>query len=100
MHTDHMLNVTRRHDGEVPRSWKAGDTNYQKAKVIAAVAWHDCKDASDPEFLATDLTFQENCIGVVESLMRGNMADDSKFAQAAARRWAEVNQPSSQEIVL
>lgn len=97
-HGDTLLNLVRRHDGAVPASWLSGDTNYQKAKVIAAVSWHDIKPAEDPEFLQCDLTFQENCIGVVESLMRGNEPDETPFAQAAYKRWLEVSQPSTTEI--
>jgi hypothetical protein len=92
-HIDAIQNIAKRHDGQIPPTWLSGDTEYQKAKVIAAVAHHDCKDAADPEFLVCDLAYQEKCIGIVESLMRGNMADDSVFAQAAARRWAEVSNP-------
>jgi|SRR5687768_18428534 len=98
MHADQLNHLARRHDGLIPPSWLTGDTEYQKAKVIAAVAWHDCKDAADPEFLSCDLSHQERCIGIVESLMRDNMPDDTPFAQAAARRWAEVNQPSTEEL--
>lgn len=99
MHTDQLVNMTQRHDGVVPSTWLTGDTDYQKAAVIAAVAWHDIKDPADPELTAADLTFRENCIGVVESLMRDNEPDDSPFAQAAARRWAEVkDQPPTKEI--
>jgi hypothetical protein len=97
-HADQLSHLAKRHDGVIPPSWLTGDTEYQKAKVIAAVAYHDMKDPADPPFLQCDLTFQENCIGIVESLMRGNMPDDSPFAQAAARRWAEVNQPSTEEL--
>jgi hypothetical protein len=97
-HIDQLQNIAKRHDNVVPASWLSGDTNYQKAKVIAAVAWHDIKDPADPPFLSCDLTFQENCIGIVESLMRGNMPDDSPFAQQAERRWKEVNTPNTEEI--
>lgn len=97
-HSDQLIYLTKVHEGIIPQSWLSGDTEYQKAKVIAAVSWHDMKDPSDPPFLACDLSHQEKCIGIVESLMRGNMADSSPFAQAAARRWAEVNQPSTEEL--
>lgn len=96
MHVDQMLNISQRHDGQLPASWLTGDTDYQKAAVIAAFAWHDVKDPSDPELTACDPTHRENCIGVVESIMRGNSPDDTPFAQAAARRWKEVSaQPST-----
>lgn len=98
MHADQIINVARRHDGVVPATWLTGDTDYQKATVIAAVAWHEVKAQEDPELVNADLTFRENCIGIVESIMRGNTPDDTPFAQAAARRWAEVNQPNTKEI--
>lgn len=98
-HMDQLQNIAKRYDGQIPASWLSGDTDYQKAKVIAAVAHHDIKAMEDPDFLHCDLSYQENCIGVVESLMRGNMADDTLFSQAAARRWAEVNEPTTREEI-
>lgn len=98
MHADQLANLARRHDGVIPPSWLSGDTHYQKAAVIAAVAWHDIKSPSDPELPACDLTHRENCIGVVESLLRGSLPDDSPFARAAARRLAELNQPPTEEL--
>ena len=98
MHIDQQLNLQHRHDGALPATWLTGDTDYQKATVIAAVAWHDVKGGTDPELTACDLTHRENCIGVVESLMRGNEPDSTPFAQAAARRWAEVNTQPTKEI--
>ena len=100
MHADQLTNLARHHEGVVPPSWLTGDTDYQKAAVIAAIAWHDVKDPPDPDLPACDITFRENCIGIVESIMRGNMADELPFAQAAARRWAEVSsQPSTTEEI-
>lgn len=102
MHADQMQNIAKRHDGQLPPTWLTGDTDYQKAAVIAAVAWHDIKDPADPELPKCDITFRENCIGVVESLMRGNTADETPFAQAAARRWTEAKEamdhPTAKEI--
>lgn len=92
MHTDHVQNVAKRHDGQLPASWLTGGTDYQKATVIAAVAHHDIKDPSDPDFMHADLTYRENCVGIVESLMRGNMPDSGKFSQAAYKRWLEVSE--------
>lgn len=98
-HADQIASLARHHDGVVPPTWLTGDTDYQKAAVIAAVAHHDIKDASDPELPNCDLSYREHCIGIVESLMRGNMPDDTNFAQAAARRWAEVNQQPTKELI-
>lgn len=100
MHADQIANATHRHDGQLPPTWLTGDTDYQKAAVIAAVSWHDIKDPSDPELTACDLTFRENCIGVVESIMRGNEPDQLPFAQAAFRRWKEATGqlPTTEEI--
>lgn len=98
MHIDQLLNLRERHDGQLPPTWLTGDTDYQKAAVIAAVAWHAVKPAEDPELTAADLTFRENCIGVVESLMHGNEPDETPFAQAAYRLWKEaMGQPSTKE---
>ena len=89
-HADQVQAVAHRFDGQLPPQWLTGGTEYQKATVIAAVAWHDVKAADDPELPACDLSFREECIGIVESLMRGNEPDDRPFSLAAARRWAEV----------
>ena len=97
-HIDQILNTQQRHDGQLPPTWLTGDTDYQKAAVIAAIAWHDIKAPEDPDLPACDLTFRENCIGIVESLMRGNEPDDLPFAQAAYRRYREaMGQPSTTE---
>lgn len=99
-HTDQLTDIRTRRDGLTPPSWLTGDTDYQKAAVIAAMAWHEIKPAEDPELPQCDITFRENCIGVVESIMRGNEPDASPFAQMAARVWKEVSGPSptNQEI--
>lgn len=98
-HVDALLHIKIRHDGEFPASWLTGDLDFQKAKVIAAVAWQQVKDEADPDLLHSDLAHQERCIGVVESLMRGNDPDPTPFAQAAFRLWKEVetlNTPKEQ----
>lgn len=97
-HADQIANIARRHDGVMPATWFTGDTDYQKATVLATVAWHDIKAADDPELTDCDLTHRENCIGIAESIMRGNQPDDLPFSQAVARRWAEVNQPPTKEM--
>lgn len=98
MHADQLQNLAKRYDGVVPASWLTGDTAYQKAAVIAAVAWHDIKADTDPELPNADLAHREHCIGIVESLMAGNAPDDTPFAQAAARRWAEVTTEPTKEL--
>lgn len=91
MHTDQLLITNRLHGGEIPRSWSTGDTPFQKAAVIAAVAWHDIKDPELPELTSCDPTFRQQCIGIVESLMRGNAPDDSLFAIHADELWKQTN---------
>lgn len=93
-HTDQLTAMAKRFDGLIPPSWLTGDEAYQQAAVIAAMAWHTIKDPTDPELTAADLTFRENCIGVVESLMRGNDPDDTPFSQTAFRIWKEVTGPA------
>jgi hypothetical protein len=99
-HVDQLTDIRTRRDGAMPPSWLTGDTEYQKAAVIAAVAFNDIKAPDDPGLVHCDLSFREECIGIVESLMRGNEPDDRPFSQAAARRWAEVSAqpPTSKEI--
>lgn len=92
-HADQLTDLALRRDGVTPPSWLTGDTEYQKAAVIAAMAWHSIKPAEDPELTAADLAFREECIGIVESLMRGNEPDDRPFSQAAFRVWKEVSGP-------
>lgn len=97
-HADQIIAVTQRFDGHIPPQWLTGGTDYQKAAVIAAVAHHDTKAPDDPELPHCDLSYREECIGIVESLMRGNMPDDRPFSQAAARRWREVSTQPTKEI--
>ncbi len=98
MHGTQLLNIALRHDGEVPKGWLTGDTAYQKAAVLAAVAWHEVKDPTDPELVDCDLTHRENLIGIAESIIRGNMPDESPFAQRAAALWKTLT-PSTEEIL-
>jgi hypothetical protein len=90
MHADELKHIAARHYGDGPSSWYTGPDDYKKAAVIAAVAWSDIKDPADPELPKCDLTHRTNCIGIVESLMRGNDPDSTPFAQAAYKRWLEV----------
>lgn len=91
MHADQQIHVKQRNDGEVPRSWLTGDTPYQKAAVIAAVAWSSVKPTEDPEFVQADLTFRENCIAIVESIMRDSEPDaNNPFALKAAELWRQT----------
>lgn len=101
-HADQLNAMARRYDGLIPPTWLKGDTEYQHAAVIAAMAWHTIKPLEDPELPQCDLTFRETCIGVVESLMRGNEPDATPFAQTAARVWKEVSgpPPTNQEMTL
>lgn len=71
MHADLQSYIKRYHEGQLPPSWLRGDLDFQKAKVIAALAHHFTKDETDPELPACDLTFQESCTGIVEGIMRG-----------------------------
>lgn len=91
MHADQATHVKRRNDGEVPKSWLTGDTPYQKAAVIAAVAWSAVKPPEDPELIACDLSFRENCIGIVEGIMRDGAPDaNNPFALKAAELWKQT----------
>lgn len=92
MHADQLANVRRNYDGIVPPTWLAGDTPYQKAAVIAAVAHHETKAPDDPELVACDLTFREQCIGIVESIMRGNEPDDREFSRHAFALWQQTDE--------
>ena len=92
-HADQLSAMARRYDGLIPPTWLSGDTEYQKAAVIAAMAHHTVKAPTDPELTDADLSFREECIGIVESLMRGNEPDSRPFAQAAFRMWKEVSGP-------
>lgn len=90
MHTDHLEHIKRRHDGVLPKTWLTGDTAYQKAAVLAAVAWHEVKAPEDPELTACDLSHRENLIGICESIMRGNEPDSTPFAIKAAELWKTI----------
>lgn len=94
-HTDQLTDIKTRRDGQLPPSWLTGDTDYQKATVIAAMAWHSIKAPEDPELTNADLSFREECIGIVESIMRGNEPDGRPFSQAAFQVWKEVSGPPS-----
>lgn len=91
MHADQQRDVQLRHDGVVPPTWLKGDTDYQKAAVLAAMAWHQIKPAEDPELVNADLTFREKCIGVAESIIRGNEPDSTPFAQYAFYIWQQTD---------
>lgn len=91
-HADQLQYIGRVHDGEQPRSWSTGDLDFQMAKVIAALAHHMTKDPADPELPACDLTFQESCTCIVESIMRGAPPSptDTLFAQKAHELYLET----------
>lgn len=84
MNTDQLLLVRVRHDGEMPASWAKGSEDFQKAKVIAAFAWAAVKDEADPLLQHCDLTHQENCTAVAQSILAGNKPDDTPFAVKVA----------------
>lgn len=84
MNTDQLLFLKNRHEGEMPASWAKGSEEFQKAKVIAAFAWAAVKDIKDPQLPQCDLTHQENCTAVVQSILGGNKPDDTPFALKAA----------------
>lgn len=87
MNTDQILLTKMRHDGEMPASWAKGDENFQRAKVIAAIAWAEVKEDADPLLQHCDLTHQENCTAIAESIIAGNMPDDTAFAHKVAEIW-------------
>lgn len=90
MHSTSTQTVRRLHDGETPKSWLTGDTQYQKAAVLAAVAWAAVKDADLPDFIHCDQTFRETCIAVCESIMHDNEPDLSPFALKVAELWKQT----------
>lgn len=92
MNTDQLLLIRDRHDGEAPHSWAGGDEDFQKAKVIAAFAWSAIKGPDDPQLPNCDLTFQETCTAVVESLMAGNKPDELPFALKAAEILRQIEE--------
>jgi hypothetical protein len=83
VHTTDSLFLKSR-GGDVPTQWNTGDTYYQKAKFIAAVAWAAVKDAEDPELTACDMTHQQNLIAEAESQMAGNQPGGSPFSHKVA----------------
>jgi hypothetical protein len=99
MHADTQLHARQRHDGEIPASWLKGDTPFQKAAVLAAVAWAEVKPPEDPQFIHTDLTFREQCIGIAESIMRGNDPDDTPFARKVLELWKQTDDYNAQHPV-
>lgn len=90
MHADSLAKVKKQHDGEIPKSWLTGDTAYQKAAVLAAVAWHEVKDTDLPELTDADITFREQCIGIAESIMRDNLPDSTPFATRVLALWKQT----------
>lgn len=75
MHATEIQQVARIHSGVIPPSWISGTENFQKAKVLAAIAWSMIKPAEDPELPACDITFQESCVARAESVLAGNTPD-------------------------
>jgi hypothetical protein len=81
MHTTSKMYLERLHEGTAPPSWGTGDTFFQKAKFIAATAWESIR-GTDPPLADCDLSHQETCIGIAESIMSGNKPDSTPYAQA------------------
>lgn len=96
MHAEQTQTVKRLHEGEVPRSWFVGDTLYQKAAVLAAVAWSAIKDPADPELVNADFSFREQCIGVAESILNGAPPDDAPFANKVLEFWKQTAEYAAQ----
>lgn len=90
MHGTQILQVAQ-NSGEQPVNWRTGDDKWKKAMVVAAAAHHATKSPADPELPACDLTYQEKCSAVVESLLDGNKPDDTPFAQAAYQLLKEID---------
>jgi hypothetical protein len=83
MHSTDILHIKTR-GGDIPTSWKGGDTFFKKAQFIASVAWAAVKDRADPELTACDSTHQQNLVGEVESQMNGNQPSGSPFSLRVA----------------
>lgn len=99
MNTDQLLLVRARHDGEMPASWAGGDENFQRAKVLAAIAWANTKPELDPLLQHCDLTHQETCTAIAQSIIAGNKPDNTPFALKVAEIWNTIKlQTQQQEI--
>lgn len=96
MHADQRLLVKKKFEGETPRSWFVGDTLYQKAAVLAAVAWSAIKDPADPELVNADFSFREQCIGVAESIINGAPPDSTPFANKVLEFWKQTDEYAAQ----
>lgn len=75
MHGDSLQQVARVHGGVQPPAWNTGTENFQKAKVLAAIAWSMIKPPDDPQLQNCDITFQESCVARAESILAGNKPD-------------------------
>lgn len=95
MNTDQLLFIRVKHDGEAPASWAKGSEEFQKAKVIAAFAWAATKHPDDPLLQHCDLTHQETCTAVVQSILGGNKPDDTAFALKAAEIIKQIEEKTN-----
>lgn len=92
----HILKHT--YENEVPKSWVSGGTDYQKASVLAAVSWHDVKPQEDPELKDCDLAFRQQCVGIAESIIKGNTPDNTLFALRAEELWKQTDDYNKGEL--
>lgn len=100
MNTDLLLLIKNRHDGEMPASWAKGSEDFQRAKVIAAFAWAAVKPDEDPLLQHCDLTHQERCTAVAESIIAGNKPDDTPFALKVAEIVKQIASKGAQPLQL
>lgn len=98
MHADQLQHIRVRHDGEMPKSWAGGPADFQKAKVIAALAWHLTKSPDDPELPSCDLAHQEKLTATVEDIIKGSEPDNTPFAKTAHRLFLETLKPPKEAI--
>lgn len=90
MNTDQIMLIKNRHDGEMPATWAKGSEEFQRAKVVAAFAWAAIKSEDDPLLQNCDLTHQETCTAIAESILAGNKPDETPFAQKVAEIWETI----------
>lgn len=96
MHSTSKFYIDQVTQGTAPASWGQGDEFFKKAKFIAATAW-DAVRGDDPPLAECDLSFQETCIGITESIMSGNEPDNTVFAHKVRELVKQLPQEAIQK---